>query len=1565
MTSVLIKENNKVLGFPDEMSQQEIDTHVRSFLYGEIKSYKPSFFDEHIRPVLEKNTGWTDQVILSDRPATAERAFAGTAVKALTFGIVNPPNLQKDQEAYPVQSTVGGIAGAVGNLAGTGRALASAGLAEAAEGVGIAVTEKAIPFISEKAMRFIPPAIMSGATFGTSTGIREAVTQAQNNEFDPIHIGTAVVKDTALGTLMGGISGVASIPVAVTSAAGLGYTSSKMEGASEQDALLNGAIWGIFETVGSFGRERRLREKAVDHLINSLSDYAQAKNPKVSPGMGDALARAYVYREAQKVGGMENVVNSQANSLKFLEQINAHVRKIKPETGINVPKEQAKLPETGINVGDIKDVPILPETPLAPAGTVGFVNIKGKVPDNLKHLSENPPIIDDHFLKTIDEMENLLLDGEGPQLIKGPDDERGYWSPSSNPEFFVDRGVTKKEVYKIIEDVRAGNPVTANQFDTLLQMKTAYDNTRMKGFMYPEIKNPNLVPTELPPHEMSPTQYEDYEKSLPPQRYTYVPPVKSPTGQPLYGQKAEIVNALNRGEEISQDTAAANHEVLTPEQKAKAGITADGYTVPEDFFLKREPSTDNKVSKITPAKTPDDLKKRIEQLNKFAQSNAILRKAGGVKNPQALGTFHGAGKDIPKEGEIRLRKDVVANEQDYFSVLAHELGHALEHNFIGKTNDPRFRVFGDALDAETLKNLRAELVAVSKDLVGEATFNAKLDYYGKPAELVARFFEKMMTSPGNLEEIAPTAVDLIEKQAIKHPIIAEFIEAARGAIDKGSIPNHFVLLKDLKQTYQKLLGVRVGRIAYNADVVANVRVEQAKYVIENFIKTKFKGVKDKGDLLFKAAEAIKVTRGGVPEYGTRDFVVAKDAEEEKSLLAMGWEKTPKIVLEDGVEYPQYARQRYTPEQAKVLFDSLSPEGQNLILDFTSARDEAKDYFNREVIKHAHKINSDLEGWVHHYFEDSGSVAKGGPKFKQRMAGARKHREGSTGYVEDFQKAMTKAMVDLNVEKVRNDFIQKQFARVTKPLVGDKPDDGWVEVVGDVKKGVGTQQEKKTVIIQDGQMVVPQRIRYQMPKEIYHRYQLWRGLVEEAGLGTQIINDINRYWQVNILTTPAFVGTNFISGGIQYSTKILTDFYQEALTGDIKFEQSRKNITAMIEVLLPRGWKDTPDWAYGNDLSNFYGQFGKQKSALMTKAVDEYGNKIFRALGLVERYWKKVIILSEAGHDISKFNQVTKDGLVGFSEEEEEMLASLNEQVDLYAYDYNNVAPWLEMHVRNPFGQAIKPFLKYPYKYAKQILNMAGSIFDRTAPVQERIAKLLALTTMISLYAWYSTEQKKKQETPESDVNIPAQYRTQGRLFMGKDKDGKEMFTRVGKYPFLNISEAGIQFAEGNMESGRAIVQDMVGSIGPLAKMSLNLMGFSSDYEEFDPIDVKLGKTMSTFVPFSRMLRSAADALDPFKRKQENFGQTFGALIPVTSEDLQKKLHGEVRTENIPVSKYKNEKGNYQTTVSEDLKNNKADIVLGALTGIYINRLDPQKVKAYVDRGEENKGKRDKKAKVNQ
>lgn len=513
----------------------------------------------------------------------------------------------------------------------------------------------------------------------------------------------------------------------------------------------------------------------------------------------------------------------------------------------------------------------------------------------------------------------------------------------------------------------------------------------------------------------------------------------------------------------------------------------------------------------------------------------------------------------------------------------------------------------------------------------------------------------------------------------------------------------------------------------------------------------------------------------------------------------------------------------------------------------------------------------------------------------------------------------------------------------------------------VEDKVGLPIEKRATVIDSatGERVPMAQSRYQMPKEIYERYKMWRGLIDEATTAVRIVNDLNRYWRINILAHPGTSVTNFVSGGIQFSSKILTDFYREVLTGKLSMPETRSNISAMLKVLLPKGWMAAPDWVYGSDLSNFYGEFMKKKSPI-SESIDTYGNKALVLFGAVERYWKKVIMTADGVADLKSLNEMTPEGLRVPTKEEAEMIAAINESVDLYGYDYDNVPQWLEQHQKSMIGQAIKPFAKYPYKYAKQILNMVGGAFDQSIPVKDRMAKILALATIVSAYAAFANERRKKQKTPVADksLDIPARLQTRGRVLITTDEKGREIFVRVAKYPFLNLTEAGMQFVDGNWQTGTDVLSDMLGSIGPAASVGLMAFNYRSKYTQYEKPEVILGDNLATFLPGYRILNDVSRALDPFQRKQETLGQTFTQIIPTTDAALQERLHGKIRTERVPIE------GNVglepvgsRTTVDVPLENVKEDILLSLFTGVYRTRLDPKVVEAYIIRKQKNLDKK--------
>ena len=1066
-------------------------------------------------------------------------------------------------------------------------------------------------------------------------------------------------------------------------------------------------------------------------------------------------------------------------------------------------------------------------------------------------------------------------------------------------------------------------------------------------------------------------------------RKTFTGRLRAFLGQILY-QIKQILNFNRRVdlrsfyEDVLYSKAGQQTFISPGRRFGKVTQTAAGRTL--DFsreiganYLRLKPEPSVSVSETKPASTPEELALRIEQLNKVGQKSAILRRAGKISNPRAAGVFLSGQSDLKmargvgKEGEIRLRDSyVAARQQNYVAVLAHETGHAIDAALNGgQTNVDIYKVFGDKLTEKQKNQLREELRNVTVDLVGQGVYAKNPGYYNKPTELLARFFEKMFVSPTDLPELAPLASELVEKNQIKHPIIADMLEAAAGAIDKGQLK--FIPLADRRDSYHKYLGKAVGEIAFNEEMAHRAMLERGKYVIEKFVKEKFKDVKDAPELLFRAAESIKITRGDRPEFGTRDFVIAKNEVEEKDLLDAGWERVriegTKMQVEkevDGVMYPLFVRQRYTKEEGKALYDQLSPAGKRLINDFTAARDEAKDYFNREVIKDVNKIDSEIEGWVHHYFPQeyagtSGTTRK--LRFKNRTAGAKQRRTGAEGYIEDLQLNMLKAMTDLESAKNFNEFIRKQFARVTKPLLkGQQPDRGWVEVQGDVFKGAGTPQEKRIVIVKGDKSFVAKRNSYQMPKIIYERYKLYAGLIEESSKAVRIINDLNRYWRVNILTHIGSAGTNFLSGGLQYGSKVMTDFYTELLTGQFNLPQTRRNVAAMVQALLPKGWSESPDWVFGGDRSNFYGQFTETQGT--SKIIDTYANTALKLYGAVERYWKKVITISEMGRTLKGLEKMTVEGLREPSKLEKDLIAEINSQVDLYAYDYDNVPLWLENHSKSPLGQAIKPFAKYPYKYAKQILNMTYSVFDRTIPWQERAAKLLSLATIMTAYGIYKRKRDDERETPAGDENTPARLSPRGRMFVGTDKEGYELFVRTAKYPFLNLSDAGTALAKGNIKEAKDVVADLLGGLHPVTELALmTATDYESEYDRYLPVGVKIGNRVATFIPLYRILNDVSQYFDTFQRKQEHFYQSFTRLIPTTNEDLRRKLRGEIRTEEIPLEgefkPSKPIKGQTRTTFDRELRSWSQDVALAFLTGIYVRRIDPEAAKAVQIRTDSN------------
>jgi hypothetical protein len=190
--------------------------------------------------------------------------------------------------------------------------------------------------------------------------------------------------------------------------------------------------------------------------------------------------------------------------------------------------------------------------------------------------------------------------------------------------------------------------------------------------------------------------------------------------------------------------------------------------------------SDLEEGNVNPAKSVDELKKKVEQLNKFGQQHAILRRTGNTPK-NAYGVFRSPGKKgainakVSDRGEVNLQDSTVGSPRQYMSTLSHELGHALEYTLTGKINAETLSVFGKNLTDAEKKVLIDELKAITNKMVGEEFAKQGAGYYYQKTELLARFLQRMFEKPGEVAELAPNAVAALERRAVENPIIQAMV----------------------------------------------------------------------------------------------------------------------------------------------------------------------------------------------------------------------------------------------------------------------------------------------------------------------------------------------------------------------------------------------------------------------------------------------------------------------------------------------------------------------------------------------------------------------------------------------------------------------------------------------------------------------------------------------------------------------------------------------------------------------------------------------------------------------
>lgn len=327
---------------------------------------QPNFFGSAIEPVLGELEALGRSVALGPSYFAGDtergQALAGKATEQMTFGLSKPITDKLDEvyKKHPVYAAAGEVTGGLGSLMTVSSALRLTQLPVYALEAGGASAK----FVAE-GPRFIAPAIMSAATFGTRSFINKTVESFHNGGVDIEDFGLSVLSETVLGGLFGAISGLASpvkavsaaalagytstaiqkkgpVPPGIASAAGLGYIYSQMDGGDQVEAGLNAAIWGLFELVGSYGREETLRRAAIHTLGESVGDYIAKKSPGIGPDKARRVGHAIIHQAAAKHGGVEEIAKSgPEGTLGFIERVNQDVRNAKVQRPATPPASVA------------------------------------------------------------------------------------------------------------------------------------------------------------------------------------------------------------------------------------------------------------------------------------------------------------------------------------------------------------------------------------------------------------------------------------------------------------------------------------------------------------------------------------------------------------------------------------------------------------------------------------------------------------------------------------------------------------------------------------------------------------------------------------------------------------------------------------------------------------------------------------------------------------------------------------------------------------------------------------------------------------------------------------------------------------------------------------------------------------------------------------------------------------------------------------------------------------------------------------------------------------------------
>lgn len=418
---------------------------------------------------------------------------------------------------------------------------------------------------------------------------------------------------------------------------------------------------------------------------------------------------------------------------------------------------------------------------------------------------------------------------------------------------------------------------------------------------------------------------------------------------------------------------------------------------------------------------------------------------------------------------------------------------------------------------------------------------------------------------------------------------------------------------------------------------------------------------------------------------------------------------------------------------------------------------------------------------------------------------------------------------------------------------------------------------------------------------------------------------NMVGAVNVwrLTAPATGNRNIIGNEMLFASKLLRDFYEEAVshvldkeTRVAPFVRTLADIRAIGTALTKETRNRIPREMLGStwlDEAEKSGGIARAGGFVLRKVMgynvrDLYTKRVIKE-SVIDAVARQTYAIAKRdgklnGRSKAKFLEDYK----GNVPPEIESLAY--REMDLWGMDYANVNPIIEKLKSTPLGRALVPYPSYFAKYGnilwemghpENVLRAAG--VGATSPKQRAraIANLLSLGTMMG--AAFALVRHNKDELPDeiSEQDLPLEVQHYGRSKIpakavpwADEKDG--YWVRLMDLPFIGEAMAADAIWAGDMNVGDYINDRL--ALGPLYNLVSIMAGLVNRYNKDMPPGAALGREVAGWFPMHAEGNLVRRLVDPLKRKpydetdksyMRNFARGFAEQYPILSSLLRPRV----------------------------------------------------------------------------